>query len=233
MRKIKSSLRRAMNAIRIKKAVINPKKIGRFDLINIIKVVGKLDNLLFLDVGCGFGEECAVAHSVGLKVIGYDVVLYPEMEDVVNVYPNISISIGNINKLDEVKPDIIMCNHVLEHVEDDVQMLDYFYKKLNHGGVLLISVPPLINIKTLLYRSMGIQKFSDKTHCREYSVEEITQKLKRSKFDICSVNTSGLGLPIPGLPLLLRIIDKNRNLDDIVPDIFFLHDSINIICKKV
>ena len=37
--------------------------------------------------------------------------------------------------------DIVICNHVLEHVEDDLQVMNEFYRVMRHGGWGIFQVP--------------------------------------------------------------------------------------------
>jgi hypothetical protein len=43
--------------------------------------------------------------------------------------------------------------------------------------------------------------------------------------------TSGYGFPLRGLPLIMRLFDRNRWLERRMPNVFLLHDSINLICR--
>ena len=78
----------------------------------------------------------------------------------------------------------------------------------------------------------GGNKFSDKNHLREYTREEIIWKLNKAGFKVEAFFTSGCGLPIRVWGLISRIVDTNRYIEKLIPDIFLLRDSLNFICSS-
>lgn len=91
-----------------------------------------------LDYGCGAGEF--------LKFIEKDY-------DTVGLEPNEAARNAAIKKLNKTKIisdletiqdeslDAITLWHVFEHIENQDESLNQFYKKLKHGGILIIAVP--------------------------------------------------------------------------------------------
>lgn len=77
----------------------------------------------------------------------------------------------------EKKYDLICCSHVLEHVENDMNLLDAFHHGLRDSGRLLLNVP--IN-----------EVWRDPKHVQEYSSKTIQSKLVSSGFVIESVTES-------------------------------------------
>lgn len=77
----------------------------------------------------------------------------------------------------ESKYDLICCSHVLEHVENDLNLLDAFHHSICDGGKLLLNVP--IN-----------EVWRDPNHVREYSSKSLQKKLERSGFTIESITES-------------------------------------------
>ncbi len=56
------------------------------------------------------------------------------------VIPDYEMSVTDI-KFDEDTFDVIICNHVLDDVDDDHKALEEFYRVLKPGGLALLSVP--------------------------------------------------------------------------------------------
>jgi SAM-dependent methyltransferase len=75
------------------------------------------------------------------------------------------------------KYDLICCSHVMEHVENDFQLLSDFHACLRDGGKLLLNVP--IN-----------EVWKDPNHVREYSRQSMQEKLERSNFAVESIAES-------------------------------------------
>ena len=111
--------------------------------------------------------------------------------------------------------DTILCSNVLEHVEDDDAVLSRFYRFLPQGGRLVLLVPALRILYNTLDRELG--------HFRRYTKRELTQKLKRSHFHICSLkyfNFFGiLGWFVNGTLLRRRVLPAGqvRKFNQFVP----------------
>jgi len=227
----KKYIRGKLNQLRIKNVSRNQKNIGRFEIKKINQYLNHLDGKTFLDFGCGFGEECCQAHMKNMKVIAYDINLYPEMKKVNDIYPLIKLKIGDISIIDNFKYDLIHSHHVLEHCSDDMKILNFFRKNIKDEGIILLTVPSIINLSTLIKRILGgANKFSDNSHFREYTLEEISWKLEKSGFIIKDFFTSGIALPIKGWGLISRLLDPSRRIEKFIPNFFFVHDSLNFIC---
>jgi 2-polyprenyl-3-methyl-5-hydroxy-6-metoxy-1,4-benzoquinol methylase len=230
---ISKFIKKKLNDLRIKNVRSNVKNIGRFEINKINQFLSNLEGKTFLDFGCGFGEECCQALMKKMRVIAYDVNHYPEMKKVKTIYPAIELKIGNINLIDNNQYDLIHSHHVLEHCPDDLEILKFFRKNIKDEGILLLSVPSIINLLTLSKRfwgGSGVNKFSDNSHLREYTLEEISWKLNKSGFIIRDFYSSGIGLPIKGWGLISRLLDPDRKIERLTPNFFFLHDSLNFIC---
>lgn len=79
---------------------------------------------------------------------------------------------------------------VLEHINEDEQVLREMYKSLNHGGIILISVPQ--------HMWMWSQVDDYSCHVRRYSANEIHQKVERAGFKILR-STSFVSLLLPAM----------------------------------
>ena len=102
----------------------------------------------FLDAGTGLGQHAVFVsrHFPYADVMGIDVD-EKQVED--NQYFAVKADLNNLNfkqaSLSDIekvgKFDIILCASVLEHIENDKQVLSCFYQALNQKGYLIVYVP--------------------------------------------------------------------------------------------
>lgn len=85
--------------------------------------------------------------------------------------------------------DLILCNHVLEHVEDDKKAMQELYRVLNKNGTAILQVPidyskeityEDVNVKTKKER---MKKFGQYDHVRIYG-NDYFDKLKKTGFKV-------------------------------------------------
>ena len=73
--------------------------------------------------------------------------------------------------------DFILCNHVLEHINDDNKAMKELYRVLNKNGTAILQVP--INQKSsktfedssIVYKKQRIEKFGQYDHIRLYGLD--------------------------------------------------------------
>ena len=181
-------------------------------------------SLRFYDAGAGFGQysyfilkqfKNAKVHAVDLK------------NDYMDSFAHYAKKIGCQNftaqqaDLTEYTPkesfDLIIAIDILEHIEDDEQVLQNFRKVLNKGGKLIISSPSNFDESA---------KFTAEHVRPGYSKEDICSKLERAGFSIRSFEYSygkfgqlywKLALKIP-----LSLISKVKILAILLPIYYIL-----------
>ena len=101
--------------------------------------------------------------------------------------------IQNMGEIEDNTYDLIICSHVLEHVEDDRTALKELYRVLKKGGEALILVP--LDLKRVWFdEEMGLseqenwKRFGQKDHVRRYTHKEIIKRIKESGFK-CKIYT--------------------------------------------
>ena len=72
--------------------------------------------------------------------------------------------------------DTVFCSNVLEHLQDDVEVLRSFFHTLMPGGHCVIVVP----VGQWLYSEMD----KELGHYRRYEREELREKMSRAGFDV-------------------------------------------------
>jgi predicted SAM-dependent methyltransferase len=100
----------------------------------------------------------------------------------------VKIDITNIQYPDN-SFDIILCNHVLEHISDDRKAMSELYRVLKPGGWAILQVP-ISKILEKTYEDFTIispqereKHFGQKNHVRIYG-KDYTQRLKEAGFTV-------------------------------------------------
>ena len=116
-----------------------------FDISNLLMLAAKSTSrsqVNFLDYGYGMGDGLQLARSLGMgRVTGFSPVVY--LNDLIrtNLSPGIEL-VSDPDVLQDSSPfDAIMCNSVLEHVDEPNAVVDHIRSLLAPGGVASFSAP--------------------------------------------------------------------------------------------
>ena len=88
--------------------------------------------------------------------------------------------------------DYILCNHVLEHIDDDIKAMMEIFRVLNFNGTAILQVPIDFNNTTTLEdnsitnRQERIEKFGQYDHVRLYGLDYF-KRLKNIGFEVRQV----------------------------------------------
>jgi len=89
--------------------------------------------------------------------------------------------------------DIVICNHVLEHVEDDIKAMKEIYRILRKGGFAIMQVPFSSSMERT-HEDSSItdprereRQFRQKDHLRLYG-KDYTERVKKAGFVIRDKN---------------------------------------------
>ncbi|MCL1937790.1 MAG: methyltransferase domain-containing protein [Candidatus Azobacteroides sp.] len=100
--------------------------------------------------------------------------------------------------------DLILCNHVLEHIPDDRKAMRELYRVLKSGGKAILQVPLSILAKET-YEDFSITDpeerfllFGQRNHCRIYG-QDYGKRLKEAGFEFCPVKIDIARYPKFGL----------------------------------
>ena len=111
--------------------------------------------------------------------------------------------------------DVILCNHVLEHIEDDHRAMSELYRVMKSGGIGIFQIPQDLNLKKT-YEDFSITSpeersihFGQYDHVRIYG-KDYFDRLRSVGFEVKEVNYSKTLTP--------EIINKYRLVkDEILP----------------
>ncbi len=96
--------------------------------------------------------------------------------------------------------DIIICSHVLEHVDDDAKALSELYRILKPDGWGIVMVPVNLGLsdtyenKKIVTEAERWKHFAQHDHLRTYSKKGFTSRLKDAGFDVEEFDHKYFGL---------------------------------------
>ncbi len=95
----------------------------------------------------------------------------------------------NILEIDEADHsyDLIICYHVLEHIEDDVKAIKELRRILKPEGLLIIQTPFHSILKedySIQSPEMRLKEYGQKDHVRIYSVPVLSERLNQNGFNV-------------------------------------------------
>ena len=109
--------------------------------------------------------------------------------------------------------EVILCNHVLEHLEEDGQALRIIRRILKPRGLLVLGVPNEgAGWWRLAYRlEPGVRRRTDHRHF--YTAPTIGQKIRQAGFELLEIEHLGWGPPLWSLDGRIR---KYKSVDDLL-----------------
>jgi SAM-dependent methyltransferase len=161
---------------------IGPQLYYRFSLITD-KLRQFIKQGYILDAGCGDGFL-----SLRLCRLGYDLIAIDNSDICItnvkrklaaaNLTHHLKTEKGNLIRLPFKRStfDAVICSDVLEHITEDVKVIDEFFRVIKPGGLCIVTVPG----KPELWHE--IDDISG--HVRRYQIEDIYNKFKKSGFDV-------------------------------------------------
>ncbi len=134
--------------------------------------------LVCLEIGCGNGEFLKRLYKeTNWKMIGYDPFCKPQKVKNFVLY-NTKFNAG---KLEET-PSLIICRHIIEHIDDLDQFLDSIRRVISKNGFLYFETPDL----EWSINNIGILDFFYE-HCNYFTLTTLKLLLYKSGFRVLCV----------------------------------------------
>ncbi len=140
-----------------------------------------------LDIGCGRGWYSIFLKDRGFNVYALDVEKQFDDERI-----NFTLASAQVLPYPDHSFDTVLMWDVLEHIEDEQLILEHVARVCRKR--LILSVPNR-NDRNLNRYNLTYQHFKDKSHCREYGLEEIQDKLRSAGFRILLAKLEGPVMP--------------------------------------
>lgn len=161
-----------------------------------------------LDVGCG-NHSPTIARDwlPQVRYYGLDRVIYnndeADLGSMEKMY-EIDIQTDSLEEIPNEFFDLIVFNHVIEHVRNGLEILQQLAAKLKPGGKIYVEFP---GVRSLALPSIPntLQFCDDPTHVRVYSVQEVANTLLAHNIQILKAGTRRVWLRIILLPITLPI----------------------------
>lgn len=179
-----------------------------------VKIFKKSGNLL--EIGCSVGYLLEVAKEEGYNISGV------ELNQAAVEYANNMLGGGIVVKnktlheasFDDESFDIVVMNHVLEHILDITEFLNEVHRVLKTDGIFVISVP---NFGSLIARTQKAKWYGLATnqHIWQFTPKTLSNVLETRGFRVVRVATNNLHRPlIPRIfwGVIFRVIEKGDNL---------------------
>ncbi|QQG40207.1 MAG: class I SAM-dependent methyltransferase [Candidatus Aenigmatarchaeota archaeon] len=166
----------------------------------------------FLDVGASFGFEVLKRESEGYDAYGLEI----NAENALKATRlskkygrELMMVIGDAQNMPfrDGAFDSVHCRHVIEHVPDDAGVIEGMKAALKKDGIMEVVVPNLRNLHTAFHSMLGLPnelRFTDRTHLREYTKEQLLGLLEASGVRVERVEMRGFNPPL-GMKVMILL----------------------------
>jgi predicted SAM-dependent methyltransferase len=109
------------------------------------------------------------------------------------------LDITNLSSYENDKFDIILCSHVLEHIENDRSAISELYRVLKPGGIAVVMVPILLSLEKdyenpeIKTEAERWKHFGQNDHVRMYSKSGFVNKLEQAGFKVNQSDKNDVG----------------------------------------
>ncbi len=161
----------------------------RFDMItDIVESLPRDEHFRLLDAGCGTGQMTKLLECYG-EAIGLE--LAPEAIEFARKRGVHNIVQGSITDppFEPGSFDLVLSLDVIEHVDNDVQILDSLFNIVKPGGYLIVTVPA--------FQSLWSSHDEINHHKRRYRVPQLRSMIEDAGFDITRITYCNTAMFVP------------------------------------
>ena len=180
-------------------------------LQSLLSIKGINENTSILDYGCGAGQFVEELNGMGFnKARGFDPYL-----PIIKTNQNVTVLSNNLKSLQSNCWDIITLNHVFEHLENPIQILQDLNKLLCSKGKLLLRFPIIDSFAFEKYRENWVQ-FDAPRHINLFTRKSIQLAVEKAgDFKIISMYDDSFHFQFTGSDLYMSNLslspkDNNR-----------------------
>jgi ubiquinone/menaquinone biosynthesis C-methylase UbiE len=166
---------------------------------------------LAVDIGCGEGRTLAsLKERLGPdRLIGIDLSVH-RARIVASLGFKSVVADGHKLPITDKSTSLVLCRHVIEHVESDDLLVSDMRRILHEDGVLYLETPLRKRGAWYFYRNNDGRRVLDPTHAREYgSVRELEEVLTRNGLTPIELNVGPITFPLTHI--LYRVFSGNRS----------------------
>ncbi len=172
------------------------------------------DDLRILDVGAGSHSASITkkwlpkCHYTGIdisKSYDNDEADFKAMDEFIEM----DLTKLEFGKISDDKYDLIVMSHVIEHLQNGDKVISGLMSKLKKGGVIYIEFPSERSVNFPSMRET-LNFYDDKTHCRIYTVKEISNLLLENQMQIMSSGIKRQWINILVMPakIIIQLVTK-------------------------
>ncbi len=166
-----------------------------------------------LDIGCGnHSASITKKYFPGCEYYGVDKETYNNSEydfKLMNKFFKLDLENDSLEEVPDNFFDVVIMNHVIEHIVNGIEIVEAFSKKIKSGGRIYIETP---SVKSLSLPSQpGTLNFcDDETHKKIYSLIDIVNVLIKNNFKIIKAGTrrDKIGIFFSPYFIIKKIIKK-------------------------
>ena len=143
------------------------------------------DVLCILDVGCGDSVITKRLRDAFPRAIIHAVDMDPVRLGRASAYcKKVAFCHGDATALpfDAAAFDVVLCHHVIEHIQNDIQVLRECRRVLRPGGLLLLGAPQENAWLGRMVRRLHPRLYAEGEHVNFYTIADLRRRLERCGF---------------------------------------------------
>lgn len=189
-----------------------------------------IQNFQVIDIGCGDGQHLMwLKDYPNIDLYGSDYNLLRLRRASKNV-PSARLLLMNILDIpfDDNYFHIILCNHVLEHIENDIGALRKMKRVLSQNGILILGIPNEGSPWWQLAYSLEPELRTITDHVHFYTASTINKKISLAGLKCKETKYMGYGLPHFTADTVFRNIDGIDDIMEKIGQVYFKEQASSL-----